>query len=45
MNGGLDELRGVVEMLGKCDAELKIVIAGNHDRTLDGAHWLVFNFF
>ena len=39
MNGELEKLKGVVRMLGSIDAELKLVIAGNHDRTLDGPHW------
>lgn len=44
MNGELEKLEGVIKMLGSIDAELKLVIAGNHDRTLDGPHWYVFSF-
>lgn len=39
MNGELGKLEGVIKMLGSIDAELKLVIGGNHDRTLDGPHW------
>jgi predicted phosphodiesterase len=35
MVGKLKELDKVLEMLGKIDAELKLVIAGNHDISLD----------
>lgn len=37
--GGIQELKGVVEMMGELDAELKLVIAGNHDLTLDPDFW------
>ncbi|TVY59710.1 Metallophosphoesterase domain-containing protein [Lachnellula suecica] len=37
--GGLDEYEGCIRMLGQIDAELKLVIAGNHDLTLDGKWW------
>jgi Icc-related predicted phosphoesterase len=33
--GELDALRDSVNMIGSIDAELKLVIAGNHDMTLD----------
>ena len=33
--GGLPELKQFVRMMGNIDAELKLVIAGNHDLTLD----------
>jgi len=33
--GGLSSYRGVLKMLGSIDAELKLVIAGNHDLDLD----------
>ena len=33
--GGIQELEQAVEIIGKLDAELKLVIAGNHDMTLD----------
>ncbi len=35
MIGRLDEYEKMVDMLTKAEAELKIVIAGNHDITLD----------
>lgn len=37
--GGLRELKQFVSMMGKMDAELKLVIAGNHDMTLDPNYW------
>lgn len=37
--GRLAEYRGVFRMLRSIDAELKLVIAGNHDKTLDGEYW------
>ena len=37
--GGLEELKQFVEMIGEIDAELKLVIAGNHDMTLDPNYW------
>lgn len=37
--GGLSSYKGVLEMLSKIDAELKLVIAGNHDLDLDGQYW------
>jgi len=37
--GGLDEYRDCIEMLGSIEAEYKLVIAGNHDRTLDRQYW------
>ncbi|KAK7518630.1 ser/Thr protein phosphatase family protein [Phyllosticta citriasiana] len=36
MIGHLDEYRGALDMLGAVDAPLKLVIAGNHDISLDG---------
>lgn len=35
MKGGLKEYEKMIDMLAKAEAELKIVIAGNHDVTLD----------
>lgn len=37
--GGVQELKQFVEMMGKMDAELKLVIAGNHELTLDPNYW------
>lgn len=37
--GGLSEYRTTMEMLGKIPAELKLVIAGNHDLSLDRKWW------
>ncbi|PMD41333.1 ser/Thr protein phosphatase family protein-like protein [Hyaloscypha variabilis F] len=37
--GGLEAYRGVLNMLSGIDAELKLVIAGNHDLSLDGYFW------
>lgn len=37
--GTTKELEQVINMLGSIDAELKLVIAGNHDLTLDGEYW------
>jgi len=37
--GGLKAYKGVLRMLGGIEAELKLVIAGNHDLSLDGAWW------
>jgi len=39
MVGGLDEYRRTLRMLSKVDAELKLVIAGNHDLSLDKDYW------
>lgn len=39
MNGRVDEYRVTFDMLKAADAELKIVIAGNHDLTLDANYW------
>lgn len=36
MIGRLDEYRACLDMLGSIDAPLKLVIAGNHDISLDG---------
>jgi Icc-related predicted phosphoesterase len=37
--GGLKAYKGVLRMLSGIDAELKLVIAGNHDLSLDGVYW------
>jgi predicted MPP superfamily phosphohydrolase len=37
--GGLKSYKGVMNMLSQIDAELKLVIGGNHDLSLDGAYW------
>lgn len=37
--GMIDEYRVTLDMLKAADAELKIVIAGNHDLTLDANYW------
>lgn len=37
--GRLDEYEKSLEMLGSVDAELKLVIAGNHDLSLDKKYW------
>ncbi|KAG0650415.1 Metallophosphoesterase domain-containing 1 [Hyphodiscus hymeniophilus] len=37
--GGLEAYKGVIRMLSGIDAELKLVIAGNHDVSLDGPYW------
>ncbi|KAL5329396.1 hypothetical protein ACEPPN_002908 [Leptodophora sp. 'Broadleaf-Isolate-01'] len=37
--GGLSSYEKLLKMLGSIDAELKLVIAGNHDLDLDGKHW------
>lgn len=34
--GGMDEYEGALRLLSAADAGLKLVIAGNHDTTLDG---------
>ncbi|RFU25630.1 hypothetical protein B7463_g10702, partial [Scytalidium lignicola] len=39
MRGGAKHYRDVIEMLGSLDAELKLVIAGNHDVDLDKDYW------
>ncbi len=39
MVGGLNEYRRALLMLSKVDAELKLVIAGNHDLSLDKDYW------
>ncbi|KEQ92815.1 hypothetical protein AUEXF2481DRAFT_7184 [Aureobasidium subglaciale EXF-2481] len=38
--GGHGSLRKALKMLGEIEAELKLVIAGNHDLELDGDYWL-----
>ena len=37
--GGLPSYKSLLKFLGKIDAELKLVIAGNHDLDLDGRYW------
>jgi predicted phosphodiesterase len=37
--GGLFMYKKALKMLGSIDAELKFVIAGNHDISLDGKYW------
>lgn len=37
--GGIQELKQVVETMSKFEADLKLVIAGNHDMTLDSNYW------
>lgn len=39
MRGGSEHYRAVIEMIGSLDAELKLVIAGNHDLSLDKDFW------
>ena len=39
MTGRIDEYRVTLDMLRAADAELKIVIGGNHDLTLDANYW------
>lgn len=39
MVGGVPEYKRVLEMLKEIPAELKLVIAGNHDLDLDGEWW------
>lgn len=38
--GGQGNYRNALKMLGEIDAELKLVIAGNHDLELDKDYWL-----
>ena len=37
--GRLDEYKKALAMLASADAELKLVIAGNHDMSLDATYW------
>lgn len=37
--GGISAYKKALKMLGDLDAELKLVIAGNHDISLDGDYW------
>ena len=37
--GQLNEYRKTLDMLGECDVELKLVIAGNHDISLDEEYY------
>ncbi|KAH6680904.1 ser/Thr protein phosphatase family protein [Halenospora varia] len=39
MTGELTKYEKCLNMLGSIEAELKLVIAGNHDLTLDGKYW------
>ena len=39
MRGGLSEYQSTLRMLSSINAELKLVIAGNHDRSLDEEYW------
>ncbi|PQE33863.1 hypothetical protein CJF32_00010888 [Rutstroemia sp. NJR-2017a WRK4] len=39
MCGGLSAYKKCLRMLGSFEAELKLVIAGNHDLSLDGMYW------
>ena len=38
-SGGLNNFERALHMLSNIDAELKLVIAGNHDLELDAAYW------
>ncbi|KAH8780527.1 Metallo-dependent phosphatase-like protein [Hyaloscypha sp. PMI_1271] len=40
--GGLNAYKGVLNMLSSIDAELKLVIGGNHDLSLDGNYWRTY---
>jgi len=42
MDGSIDQYHRTLDMLSKIDAPVKLVIAGNHDRTLD-KEWLKKN--
>lgn len=37
--GGVSSYKGLLKMLGSIQAELKLVIAGNHDLDLDSKYW------
>ena len=39
MSGKVSEYEGIIDFLAAADAELKIIIAGNHDITLDRAYY------
>jgi hypothetical protein len=39
MKGGIDSYMGVLKMMEAMEAELKLVIAGNHDLSLDKEYW------
>ena len=39
MLGRLSEYTAAIQLLAETDAELKLVIAGNHDMTLDEEYW------
>ena len=36
--GGISDFQKAIKMLGSIHAELKLVIAGNHDMELDASH-------
>lgn len=38
-DGGVSSFRKAVRMLGDFDAELKLIVAGNHDLELDKCYW------
>lgn len=42
MTGRVTEYEGMLNVLKQADAELKIVIAGNHDTTLDETYYNSF---
>ncbi|KAI4221470.1 MAG: hypothetical protein L6R40_008630, partial [Gallowayella cf. fulva] len=37
--GRISDFKKAIKMLGSIDAELKLVIAGNHDMELDASSW------
>jgi len=37
--GSIDNYRRTISLLRSVPAEIKLVIAGNHDKTLDGQYW------
>lgn len=37
--GGVSSFKKAINMIGKIDAELKLIIAGNHDLELDKEYW------
>lgn len=41
-SGSLADYRRTISLLRSVPAELKLVIAGNHDKTLDGQYWKSF---
>lgn len=38
-SGSLSDYRGTISLLESVPAEIKLVIAGNHDKTLDQKYW------